>query len=94
MENKEQTARKDLENIRTRSKLLEIDYRLSKKTRKIENKEQTIRKQRRNFRTRGKPLARDLRISKDTRGGKVRSKPRSKRTGDLQNTEQSARKSL
>ena len=45
VEIKEQTARKELENFRTRSKPFEGDLRIStKETREIENKEQTARK--------------------------------------------------
>ena len=46
LENKEQTARKKLENSRTRSKPLEREVReLRKTTRELENKEQTARKE-------------------------------------------------
>ena len=37
MENKEQTARKELENSNTKSKPLEKDYRISKETRESQN---------------------------------------------------------
>ena len=56
-ENKERTARKELENFRTRNKPLE-------ETREFENKEQTARKELEDFRTSSKPLERDSKNSK------------------------------
>ena len=52
-QNKEQTARKRLENFSRRSKPLERDQR------KFQQKEQTARKELENCRTRSKPLERD-----------------------------------
>ena len=66
IENKEQTARNELENFRTRSKPLERDKRMSaeganrpKETREFQQKEQTARKRLENFSRRSKPLERD-----------------------------------
>ena len=63
-ENKERTARKSLENLRTRSEMLERDSRVSeqeasrsKKTGEFENREQTARKRLENWRS--KLLERD-----------------------------------
>ena len=66
MQQKEQTARKRLENFSRRSKLLERNYRISeqeatgsKETREFQQNEQAARKRLENFRTRSKPLERD-----------------------------------
>ena len=66
MQQKEQTARKRLENFSRRSKPLERNQKISaeganrsKETRKFQQKEQTAPKRLENFRTRSKPLERD-----------------------------------
>ena len=58
---KDQTARKRLENFRTRSRPLSISEQganRSKETREFQQKEQTARKELESFRTRSKPLER------------------------------------
>ena len=66
MQQKEQTARKRLENFSRRSNPLERNQKISaeganrsKETRKFQQKEQTAPKRLENFRTRSKPLERD-----------------------------------
>ena len=55
---KEQTARKELENFRRRSRPLEGDWGISTETREIHSKEQAARKELENFRRRSNPLER------------------------------------
>ena len=59
LENKEQTAQKQLQSFRRRSKPLERDKRVSNETREFENKGQTARKDLESFRRRSNPLDRD-----------------------------------
>ena len=60
IENNEQTARKELENCRARSRRQRLEnFEISKEIREFENKKHAARKELENFKTKSKPLERD-----------------------------------